>query len=379
MENNCKENSIDFLNLLYISSELYFPFSNSHYTLNRGLCLITDNPAHVDRLIYILNCIGECEVLKTLKVPKNAIPNYTLGVHLLSRNDTAENSYDFFSQNNFLVTIVSGGIVPDFMDELAHIIVLFIDSIDEADIKKLAYDISSAKNFLRNNPEKMTRELLEFESSREYLNCKNSSELNIFLTLAARMYRLWYRSFHTEPETEKRFHSLLKNIKFLLDVSKDYTENVDIADTFVWLFQNYVEKHMDSIHFYPADQVNGNAYKELESDQAVLYDINFYFVTEPLLKEISDPLISAFGWNNIKDSLRMSGLLVCGNGKKINYTCKRTIISSYGAILRPRFVRLVKEFFVPIDGLAPDEKGVCHDLSRQNKRKLLPGFQKITK
>lgn len=373
MEKNNGCDAVNFLHLLSIASELHVPFSCSGYQLVKGLCLVTENPVHADAFVHWLQQIGDCKILPTLKCKYTDILNFQLGIHSIYRYDKEEDLVRFLSRSDFLTVLLSGGIVPDFIDGISHVIVLSPDFNDTTSIQPLKEDIHNLKRFLRKHPDQIKTAISQYPTSIEYLQYASKSELYVHFCLALHIYRLWYRNFHNEPETNRRFQSILHSIHNIFDMSEYYTDNTDIADVFIHLFSEYSETHND-VHFFAMNNIGRTGLKLLDENAGILYDDSLYFVPECLLKKICLPLIQTFGWNTIKKSLKNSGILYCNDLKTPNFTCKKVFFDINGNPKRYRFICLYKNFFIPADGLAPEERSTtAHEhLFRNPRNKYLP-------
>lgn len=355
MEPNSNHDTIDILNLILISSELYFPFQSTNYHLHKGICLVTENPTHADELLNVLEQIGDCKIISALKSRDyKKIWNFELAIHPLHRYDKEEDLHDFCTCNNCLAVLLAGGIVPDFMDDICHIIILPTGSYDTSALRNLTADIQSIKSFMRKYPSEMMSVISQFGTSSEAIKYAGCPELYRYFSLASHIYRLWYRSLHNQPETDARFHSILQNMENILVKSDDYIEDIDITDIFISLFLRYADTHNED--FFPINNMDGTALGKLQEGNAILYNDYLYFTPDCLLKKICSPIINTFGWSTIKKCLQSSGILYCNDVKKTNFTCKKAFVNVYGETVRKRFICLQKEFFIPLDGLAPEEK-----------------------
>lgn len=343
MESSSSHDTIDILNLILISSELYFPFQSAHYHLQKGICLVTENPIHADELCNALEQIGNCKIISALKSRDNKeIWNFELAIHPLHRYDKEEDLHHFCTCSNCLAVLIAGGIVPEFMDDICHIIVFPTYTYDTSVFWNLTADIQSIKSFMRKYPSEMMSVISQFGTSSEAIKYAGCPELYKYFSLASHICRLWYRSLHNQPETDARFHSILQNIENVLDKSDDYIEDIDITDIFISLFLRYADTHNED--FFPINCMDGMALEKLRGDNAILYDDFSYYTPDCLLKKICSPIIKTFGWSTIKKCLQRSGILYCNDVKKTNFTCKKAFVNVYGETVRKRFICLQKNF-----------------------------------
>ena len=83
------------------------------------------------------------------------------------------------------------------------------------------------------------------------------------------------------------------------------------------------------------DNVSGHAYEAMKVDKAILYDEEFYYFPERLIKEIAQPLMETMAIGELKKMLKDQGIIVC-NGQ--GYTIKKrfTTMSGYCGRMRRR-------------------------------------------
>lgn len=361
MEKNHESNKVvsDTLTVLSIMAELHAPLNFFHYNLPKGLCILMEDLDCADDLLFALNRIEDVEIVQTPRITKSDLLNYNLVVHKLKKNDTTDVLDDFLATPKFLSAVIASAMIPDNLPD-TYKIVFPACLISHNDIESIDFEVYEIKNFLRDEPGIMEKELDEFNTSLDYIN-NTISPLRIQMTLAARMYRLWHRSCHYESETQERYFNLLKNIDQIIEMSKTYLDNVDLSDVFVKVFLDYTDKYTEVCFINTNDANDKSCADMIKNGNIIFYDEKFYYIAEKLFKKICEPLLNSFHITYIKENLRISGILCCNNSQSTNYTRKKILFTESGINSRNRFLWLEKKYFAAWDRLLPEERGKTNE------------------
>lgn len=361
MENSNETSKIvlDALTMLSIMSELHEPINFYRFNLPKGLCILVEDADNMDSLLCTLNRLEDTQIMQSPRIMKSNLPNYKLAVYALKKTDTPDIVSDFLTMPKFLSAVIVSGAIPDNMPD-TYVIVFPAGLVTHDDAEMLNSEICTVKQFLRDNPDGMEEELEMFNTSAEYSDY-TASPLYTQMTLAAKMYKFWYRSCHHENETQNRYVKLQQNIQQLLDKSEMYLDNVDLSDIFVKLFFDYSEKHTE-LHFIHTDDATDKACAYLrENGNIIFYDDLFFYTPEKLFKKICTPLSGTFQITYIKENLRTSGILSINTCQNNCYTRKKVLFTESGIDSRNRFLWLSKKYFVSWDRLSPEEGGKTNE------------------
>ncbi len=217
----------------------------------------------------------------------------------------------------------------------------------------------NAKQFIeyaRLNPKWLCDTLKSFHSCKVYEENDSESSLIIALKTSAYLFANFYRLSNSESETNFLLQHLIDNIKYFEDVIDTYTTDVDILFAFRKIFKKYVNSNHEII-VADLDNINGMAYEALTKDFAIVYDEDYYFIPEFLLKKACEPLKTVVSFLNIKKMLYQENVLSTNTNEAGGYTVKKVIVSSYGIIVRPRFLKIRRDFFTSVSEPNVEEKG----------------------
>lgn len=217
----------DFILLLSITAELYKPLNTYQYGLTKGICLIAEEPNEIDSLLMNLAQLEDVEILNSANTLKLSLPNYKLGAYAIQKYDKPEVINKFLTLPGFLTSVIVGGSVPDNLPD-SYKVVLPAGSFSYSDARNLDGEVSDIKCFLRSHPACMENELELFESSTDFMAFENKPPLFIPLLIAAKMYCLWHRSFHSESETETRHSSLLDSINGIFKLTEESLDTIEL-------------------------------------------------------------------------------------------------------------------------------------------------------
>lgn len=78
-------------------------------------------------------------------------------------------------------------------------------------------------------------------------------------------------------------------------------------------------------------------------DKLPLYDRNYYYIPEIMLREICKPWTETISFTRIKNLLKSAGLIVAQGGKREYFTVKVQAVVVYGNIIKTRAVKIPRE------------------------------------
>lgn len=365
----------DFFRLLSLAAELYEPLKIYQYGLTKGICLLFEEADQLDSLIFNLKQLEDVEIIYSPKTSKLNLPNYKLCIYAAQKYDKKDDIHNFLTSPRYLTAVIVGGSIPDNLPD-TYKVFLPANCFSYSDARDLDSEISDIKDFLRSHPDSMENELDLFETCTDFMNASDKPPLYIQLLIAAKMYCLWHRSFHSEYETKSRHSLLLQSIQNIFKLTEENLDTIDLSSTIIKLFLNYTENNPE-IRYATPDEVDEKMYRQLERDNLILFDHSFYYVSETLMKKICSPLLQSFRWLYIKENLRISEILYCNLCQDKNYTRKKALPNCLCNDRRPRFLWLRKKYFTFPDNLAPEERRPYNheNLSRNSRNKCLPDIR----
>ena len=209
--------------------------------------------------------------------------------------------------------------------------------------------------FIRENPDVVVRELELFRTSEVFLESDNNSQLLKNLLAAMRIYLSFYRSTHTDKETDTVKAEVECEIRNCVQRAEELEEEYDAVDTIRAVINRYFNENND-FEIFSVEEIDEETLKAVRIGKAVLHDAEYYWVCEPLFKRAGGVLMTVLSHIQIKKILRDEGILVCNQTGNTNFTVKKVLVSKNGQSFRERFIKLRKEFFISRDGLYLEER-----------------------
>lgn len=341
----------DILLLLNVMAEIQPFLQDVGLALRRGLVLFTEDWRNCDKIEKKLLQLG---AVSCKKIAKNRakIPNHLFGVHVYSRIDKAETIQEFLTREDFFPAIIAYGAIPDFLENQMEIIPLFDDL--NTQMTDIFIELQFFRDFVHKNPDILQRELRLFLTSEICMQGEEDSSLKFALEATVAVFCGIYRSEHTEQETEQRRVQLRKAISHFVNLSTEFQEEFEVLDVVKGAFENYLRENVN-IFICRYDEIGDEAMRAYEKSEVLLYDSNFYYVPEKMLRKACEPILAAIPFPCIKRKLYEDGVLHANSIANGNFTIKKLLTNSFGYTFRARFLKIRREFFVTLGGIGLEE------------------------
>lgn len=357
MANDQRIDLVDMAQLLLfpILPETNLIFQSKKVALDRGLALLLDEDLSEDRVIQNLTeSIGAVEI-KNLKKDKTQVWNYQLKLHKFSPNDKLEDVQQFLYDGKSLAAIVVYGIVPESLKEWVYTFKLSVNQNNYMRSTEFTDTINLIKKFIRDNPALVSRKLDLLKSSEFYLSGEANSSLFVSLAAAVSVYSEYFRESHLEEETAREKERMQDEVKKMVHTAYELEEEFDLLDAVkkavTWYFDVSTEYTIAHINC-----VEGKVIKAVEETRVILYNEEFYFVSEPLFRKACKMLLNTVSLIDIKNILWEEDILCCNQIKRCNFTVKKVFVNAYGETCRGRFLKIRKEFLTSDDRLTLEER-----------------------
>lgn len=342
--------------LLIIRGELNFIFDMKGFALNKGIIFLLDE--NVSQENFVENLQDACNAVK-VKTPKGkcekTVWNYQLAVCKYSKYQKWEELASFLDIKKFVPAVVVKGIVPDELREMAYIIEVSPEMATTMGRPEFRKEIDAMINFIRENPDVVVRELELFRTSEVFLESDNNSQFFKNLLAAMCVYLSFYRSTHTDKETDRVKAKVECEIRNCVQRAEELEEEYDAVDTIRAVINRYFSENRD-FGIFSMEEIDEEALEAVKIGKAVLCDDEYYWVCETLFKKASGVLMTVMSHIQIKKILRDEGILVCNKTGNTNFTVKKVLVNKNGKPVRERFIKLKKECFVSQDGLYLEER-----------------------
>lgn len=363
METTITENTITSTTLTLVSllGEYHAPLKFSGHSQIKGLVIYNNSLSSDDHMISSLFQLEDTKRITSIKCSSFSVPNNALCFYLPTKYDREDNLQFYLNQDNFQSVILCAGILPDCLQESDIISLTLSDfHLDSVWLNEL----NDCKQYFRNHPEHLAAALTLAVSSECYqqIQVEFDSVLSERLTIVSEIFLYWYRTTHTEQETEIRRNAMHDCLTQLFCDHINCFGDIDVADVFTCVLYDYLDTHMD-ISYCNKDMVEGKALENFKNNRTILWDDKCYLINPSLMKEVYTPLLSSIGERTLLNNLVREGVILSDSNSNHNLTRKKVIGTAYGP-MRKRFYYLSKEALQTCNNLSIEERGQNNDISR---------------
>ena len=284
------------------------------------------------------------------------IRNYQIAVHKYMRYDSETELYSFLHKKNFLTSVVVWGFVPEILKDAGYIIKVSKETCAILADPSFAHEIENVKNWVRENPEIVSYEIDALKNAKNIINNQvKNSLLFTYLRAVVRIYAAFFRDKYSE-ETARFLESYVEvKIKRWVKDALEYLEACDAQDAIRKIVNEYLERNVDYF-LGNIDSINEEADIAIKSGKVVLYDAEYYYISDDLFRKACGSLADIISFIEIKKVLREEEILLCNETRLNSFTVKRIYTNSNGEPCRGRFIKLRKEFLTSQEGLSLEER-----------------------
>lgn len=178
--------------------------------------------------------------------------------------------------------------------------------------------------------------LYNIDDSVENWNHMKTAGEKLFV-MAQVILKKIFHEICVNPKERYERESLLDKITERMLCDFEITENYD--DMWEEQFQNLLKKSSDKI--FKAVDRNRMYARDIERiDELLIYDSQFYYLSENLLREICESWLEGISFSNLRNVLTNAGIIVTEGRERRYYTVKLSIVTEYGGIIYPRVVKI---------------------------------------
>lgn len=239
------------------------------------------------------------------------------------------------------------GILPEELEEYNMV---FRWNNFEYNFEKLQKNEKILYDFCVENTDYLIRRIKQFRSSKCIMKLRRMGKNKDSIIWAAVIGEVWKEIFRkddmSEEEAEHWFYSYLKSAIHALEESDRLRACFDSDLAVRTCVLRAVEQGEIVVNDIRNSQNLGNE---------ILFDKNFYFIPEQLLKKICSPLLETASFVQIKKELKNSGMIE-SNDVDGNYTVKVCCFNfDTGKTQRFRFLKIHKENLMTDEGLTLED------------------------
>lgn len=347
--------------LISICAEVHPLMKDEDVALHGGMVIYTQDRRCADAFTKQFQKLRTifCRTWKDVP-PEDAILNYCCYFHILRRNDDAEKVLDFLERDDAVTAIVAFGVLPEYLagDYVRNRIIINSAADIGLSTDEVSQIVQEFCEFVHTKPEWLLGELKKFKTSRRFAEVSDSN-LMTALFAAAASFTNYFREQHDEVETEQVECWLVQAIAHLQELLEENEDLDNLTAITRKAIENYIEEK--DVLICDVELVSGKAQEALDKGRAILYDRNFYFVPEEILRAACDKFLETSSLIKIKQRLREEGAIETNGQVSSNYTVKFQYTNVFGGQCRRRFLKFRRNFFETVDSLSLEERRKIHE------------------
>lgn len=324
-----------------IMAEIYPFMIDGYVELRRGLILYVESQAKCDNVLRYLKGMGAV-MINSLKKKRFKVPNYVPGVHLYNLYDKGENIEAFLNCEGIFPVLIVHSIVPESLRGISNLLPLEMD--ESLRTEEILGELKKVRIYVRQAPELVQSEMAKFATSKFEILNRECSPLRRALAASIAVYCKFYRDSHTEIETNQKYLELHKYVKNVERLSQTYSKEINDIEGLKNVIKNYVKRN-ENLRIGNINELEGDLLRAIQNESAILYDSQYYYMPDQILRESCDEILSEYSILNIKSALQREGFLICNNCRERNYTVKKILTSVYGHSFRKHFLKISRSFF----------------------------------
>ena len=322
------------------------------YGLDKGIILLTDNDESAAFVRTKLKFYLEAVEMKLNKKNEDQPLNYQMGVHVYNKFDNERNLIDFLEESSFLPVVIVGGIIPECLIGKAYIFRCNPTERDFAETKTTNQALTEWIKEHLNETKNVIRTTIKYPFG-DRMEQSDDGKYRILLANIEIVRQLQTRlSIHNGSPKEEAVEKL-KKIRIsafnAIKTMEYYEGEYDIGDAIGPCFLKQIAK--ENVSFKCLEK--NIALDEIENK--ILYDDEYYYITEPILRKLCAPLLGSVSFLQLKHEMVRAGLVKCDGTGIQNFTKKKVIWCSDGHSERVRFVWMNKEPLMSEENLALED------------------------
>lgn len=336
-----QEVDLKVLNIPFLISgfaHMRFILSKIGIDIDEGIVVFLSEDVEKEKILHMFEVYGgKRKYLQGKKMP-NGYNFQTVLVEYKSLYDT-DIWHKYMICEQYLPIIISVGVMPQVLREFSNIIILEENLEGYEDIEIKEQECKEFFEYLHKNINSIITRLKLFREKIELEN-PDLTMLQIGLMLVVMSYQDFVFN-----QMSKLFSAEEQNAVFdrIRKVTEDSMEGIDIKG----VIRRCLEKYVDSTYEVKVGEVNRvetELLQAVEDENAILYDSDFYYISEKVLCKATKHVQHMMSSIAIKKALFDEGIIECNEAKN-SYTIKKQFIPAYGGVMRRRFLKINRKKF----------------------------------
>lgn len=319
--------------------------------IDQGMIILLDSKIQARTLGQIFEENLDGKTISKIK-KRDGILNFEAGIYPLSGSEIEDAVSDFMAEKRFFPIITVGGILPYYMRESNYVVRVYElegMKVFEQEYKKFRKYVINNVDYIRKQLDYYYKKLPEvryFDRRSEYYTAFKS------IMAVGFIWYTFYKKTSTEEKAEQFWEQYKKYSYKLVSGFREYQDCYEIETEFTELTWNYLRLHSD-IQVCPVEGVSIEVQESMKKNTVILYDSDFYYFSEKLVKSICAPMLETIPVGELKVLLKDKGIIHCNDD---GYTIKKRFGTSSGSCNRMRAMKIKKETLMSTEGLLLEEK-----------------------
>lgn len=329
----------DEIFLLSALAHLRVPLQRAGCEVREGVTLYLSNSEDVEKILNMLHKYGAVEEqLRKGKNPQYA--NDKMVVVTYQPYYKEERMRTFLACRNYLPVLVVGGIIPMQLYSFPNIVYVDTQKIIFHSTREREKIYENFINYTHTHTPDMMEILKNF--TERHLRNDEESYLETALLNVANLFHTYARDCCCEYDTRKSDFILTKcRIRDMCRTMADLEGGEAVLDLVRCALDTFITQH-EEIRVGALDKIEGNLREAVARKQAILFDDDFYYIPDGILRDAIAEQKLGISLPAIKHALQSEGVLAC-DGTKNNFTVKKGIVTSYGETFRGRFLKIKRD------------------------------------
>lgn len=326
---------------------------DSGFFLEEGVVIVLDDELQAKQFVsyfVALSCGVGRSVNEWKQRNRQSINNYCCCFFIISRRTKEEDIADFLSEDSFVPIVVCGGILPEYMKDFHYFFRLGKEdwgSLKSGDFTRKVQEwkafIVNHSNFVARTISNMKRSIV-IEQAKSY---EEYEKIFSFIVCVGRVYATYLNEHSSEQKAMEFWENYLKETKTRIQMFPEFKTMNQTSEIFAERVWSYMASDKEIV-LIDTEKVDGSAYERIQESKAILFDNQFYYMSNKLFEEVCNPLLVTISIPELKHRMSEQEILSCNSS---DYTVKKQIVTIYGAKERVRVLRINKEALMSDDNL----------------------------
>lgn len=321
---------------------------DSGFDTSEGLVLLFDT--HKNAQYFLNECVRNVNAVEVGSLKKGvSVENYEAAFHILRCSADADLLVDFFHNKAFYPVLLSGGQIPTYLDE-PIVIRIFSAPFDKV-MRSFSRKFEMFAKYVAKNADTVVKKLKSLHVSKYLKHAAVENEEKRILQTFLAVGFVWNDFMSSITLPLAFFDDFARQCLSMVKKSRDFFDHVDLEEEMSEVIFQYLEHHPE-VKIFHANEVTQAGLNAIEVSEAILFDDDFYYIPERLVKRICAPLLATKSVGVLKEELAKEGIIVCNLD---GYTVKKKYWTVDGNSNRMRAIKFVKDMLITREGLALEE------------------------